>query len=97
MAGAILGLAAGLFLQSRKGKEMTKDARKKAMKLEAKIMKKIQAMGEMSQEKYEEIVDQLMDHYAKTKELAQKELPEVRKFLLGRWKSIAPYLTNEEE
>jgi gas vesicle protein len=29
-AGAALGLAAGLFLQSRKGKELTRDAMKKA-------------------------------------------------------------------
>ncbi len=97
MAGAVLGLAAGLFLQSKKGKELTKDARKKAIKLEAKVMKKLSEMGEMTKEKYEEVVDQLVEHYGKTKELAQKELPEVRKWLLSRWKSIAPYLETKED
>lgn len=94
-----MGLAAGLFLQSRQGKQLTKDAQKKAMKLQGQVMKKLEKMKELNQDKYEEVVDHLLAYYAKTKEIAGKELPEVRKFLMSRWKSMQAYLeaAREEE
>lgn len=87
-AGAILGLASGLFLQSRKGKELTKDARKKALALQKQVMKRIDKAGEMSKDVYEEIVDDVMKYYTKSKDLAAKEVPEVRSFLMSKWKEI---------
>lgn len=86
--GAVIGMAAGLFLQSRKGKELTKDAQKKAMALQKQVMKKLDGLETMTKEKYNEVVEQVLSYYEKTKEVAQKEMPEVRKYLLGRWKSI---------
>ncbi len=87
-AGAILGLASGLFLQSRKGKELTKDARKKALVLQKQVMKRINKAGEMSKDVYEEIVDDVVTYYGKSKDLAEKEIPEVRAFLMSKWKEI---------
>lgn len=97
MAGAVLGLAAGLFLQSRKGKQLTKDAQKKAMQLQGQLLKKLESAGDLSKEKYESLVDHVLGHYTKTKEIAEKELPEVRKFLLSRWKAMQGYLAIEKE
>ncbi|MBP9762143.1 YtxH domain-containing protein [Patescibacteria group bacterium] len=94
-AGAILGLAAGLFLQSRKGKELTKDAEKKAKMLQKQVMKKLEAAGEMSKEKYTEMVDQVVEFYQKSKDVAVKEAPQVRKYLLGRWNEVKGYLDKE--
>ena len=87
-AGAIIGLAAGLFLQSRKGKELTKDARKKAVVLQKQVMKRLEKAGEMTKEVYEEIVDDVVTYYGKSKDLAAKEIPEVRAFLMGKWKEV---------
>ncbi len=87
-AGAILGLAAGLFLQSRKGKELTRDAQKKASQLQAKVMKKLKSAEHLTKEKYADVVEDVLAYYAKSKDLAQKELPQVRTFLMGKWKSI---------
>ena len=87
-AGAILGLATGLFLQSRKGKELTRDAQKKAVLLQKQVMKKLKNIEKMTKGDYEEIVDHVLGYYAKTKEVAQKELPEIRSFLMKRWKDI---------
>ncbi len=92
MVGAALGVAAGFFLQSRKGKELTKDAQKKALQLQAQVMKKIQGMEHISKEKYAEIVEHVIAYYTKGKDLAQKEIPQVRTFLMGRWKSMEGYL-----
>lgn len=87
-AGAIIGLAAGLFLQSRKGKELTKDARKKALVLQRQVMKRIEKAGVMSKEVYEEIVDDVVKYYGKSKDLAAKEIPEVRAYLMSKWKEV---------
>jgi gas vesicle protein len=87
-AGAILGLAAGLFIQSKKGKELTKDARKKAMALQKQVMKRLQKTGEMTKATYEEIVEDVVKYYAKSKDIAAKEVPEVRAFLLSKWKEV---------
>jgi len=87
-AGAVIGLAAGLFLQSRKGKALTRDAMKKAMLLQKQVQKKLKAAGTMSKEKYVEIVDYVITYYTKSKEIAQKEIPVVRKFLMDQWKTI---------
>ena len=92
MAGAVLGLAAGLFLQSRKGKELTKDAQKRALKLQAQVMKKLGSMEGLTKEKYQEVVDHVLAYYAKSKEVAAKELPQVRTFLMNRWKAMQGYL-----
>lgn len=91
-AGAVLGLAAGLFLQSRKGKELTKDAQKKAAMLQKQVMKRLEAAGEMSKEAYTDMVDQVVEFYQKSKDIATKEVPEVRKYLLGRWKDIQSHI-----
>ncbi len=87
-AGAIVGLAAGLFLQSRKGKALTKDAQKKMIFLQKQVMKKLKQAEHLSKEAYEEIVEDILGFYVKSKELAAKELPQARSFLLKRWKDI---------
>ncbi len=83
-----MGLAAGFFLQSRKGKELTKDAEKKAVQLQGKIMKKLEKMNDLSKEKYAEVVDDVLAYYEKSQDIAKKEIPEVRAMLLKKWKAI---------
>ncbi len=95
MAGAVLGLAAGLFVQSKQGKQLTKDAKKKALVLQKQVMKKLDEMDDLTKEKYTEIVDQVLAYYAKTKDVAKNELPEVRAYLMGKWKMIEAYMKSQ--
>ncbi len=88
MVGSMVGLAAGFFLQSRQGKQLTKDAEKKAMQLQGKIMKKLESVDTLSKEKYAEVVEEVLAYYEKTKDIAKKELPEVRASLMKKWKAI---------
>jgi len=92
MAGALVGLAAGFFLQSRKGKVLTKDAQKKARELQKQVMKKLGDVSELSQDKYQDIVDHVLKYYTTSKEITRTELPEVKKFLSSRWKEIQSQL-----
>ncbi len=94
-AGAAIGMALGLFLQSRKGKELTKDAMKKAATLQKQVVKKLMSAEKITKEKYEEVVDQALKYYEKSKELAAKEIPAVRKQLMGEWKKIEKHLKNK--
>ena len=94
--GSVIGIAAGFFLQSRKGKELTKDAEKKAVQLQGKIMKKLQDVESLSKEKYTEVVDDVLSYYEKSQEIAKKELPAVRAMLMKKWKSIETKLKELE-
>lgn len=96
-AGTILGMAAGLFLQSKRGKQISKDAMKSAQVLQKRIMKKLDGVEELTKDKYEEVVDHVLEYYTKTKEVAQKELPQVRAFLLSQWKAVQAKLAKDEE
>ena len=96
-AGAALGMAAGLFLQSRKGKELTKDAQKKVKVLQKQVMKRLEDVEDISKEKYAEIFEQVVSFYEKSKDIATKEAPQVRKYLLSRWKEIQGYLPSGKE
>lgn len=87
-AGAVLGLAAGLFLQSRKGKELTRDSMKKAKLLQKQVQKKLKTAEDLTKDKYEDIVDYVVGYYSKSKEIAAKEMPVVKKFLMDQWKTI---------
>lgn len=87
-AGALLGIAAALFVNTKKGKQMTAEVEVKAKALQAKLMKKIQVAEELTKEKYTEVVDQIMDHYIETKEIAKTEIPVIRAFLMKKWSMI---------
>lgn len=88
MVGSMVGLAAGFFLQSRKGKELTKDAEKSMTQLQAKLLKKLQNVESLTKEKYADVVDEVLTHYEKSKDIAKKEVPAVRAALLKKWKSM---------
>ena len=88
LAGTVIGIAAGFFLQSKKGKEMTKDLTKKSVKLQAKLMKEIGNTTHMTKEKYENLVDSIIAYYEKSKELAKSEAPQIRAFLMKHWSKI---------
>ena len=88
IAGMILGVAAGVFLKSPEGKKAVKNARTKAMKFQAKITKELMSAKEMTEERYADLVDDMMAYYMTSKEIAKTEAPEIKSFLLGKWKEI---------
>lgn len=94
LVGSIIGVAAGLFIQSKKGKQMTKDLEKRAMKLQSKLMKELENAKDLTKEKYEGIVDNVVAYYVKSKEIAKKEAPEIRSFLVTKWKHIEQTMKN---
>lgn len=97
LAGAVLGVAASLFLQTKQGKQMTKDMQKKAAKLQVKLMKELEGVQQLSKEKYEELVDKMMAYYVKSKEVAKAEIPAIRSNLLKSWTQIQKQIESLKE
>ncbi len=99
LAGAIMGAAAGLFLKSSKGKELTAEAQVKAKELQKKLMKKLKSAESLTKESYESLVEELMGHYETTKEIAKKDIPQIRTYMLKKWSEIKKQLddVNDEE
>lgn len=88
LIGTALGVAAGLFLNTKKGKSMMKDAEQKAKKMQKTLMKELSSVTVLTKGKYEEIVDRLVTYYVKSKEIAKSEAPQIRRFLVAKWKEI---------
>ncbi len=88
VAGSILGVAAALFLQSPEGKRRSKELMRKSQKLHAHLMKELHSRGDITKQKYHDVVDQVMAYYTKSREVTKNELPEIRRFLLAKWKEI---------
>ena len=97
VAGVIVGVAASVFMHSKKGQQMTKQAEKKAKDLQKKLLQKLKSTEYLTKERYAEVVDQMMDFYAKGKHIASKEAPQIRTFLLKKWSEIERQLRSVAE
>jgi gas vesicle protein len=94
IAGALVGMAAGLFVQSKNGKALRKDLQKKGTDVQKKLMKELKGVKELTKDRYEDIVDKMLAYYEKSKEVAKNEVPEVRKFLMKNWTEVNKQLKN---
>ncbi len=94
VAGSIIGLAAGFFLQSKDGQKLLKDGHKKAEKLQAQLMKELSKDGVLTKQRYEALVDKMMKYYLTGKQITKTEAPAIRSFLLKKWKHIETQLKN---
>lgn len=88
LVGAAVGVAAATFLQSKQGKQLTKDLQKKTVALQKKVTMELKKVGDLTKESYQELVDKVVAYYVKTKDIAENEIPEVKKLLLAHWKNI---------
>jgi len=88
MLGAIIAVVAATFLQSKQGKVIKADLKKKMGVMHKKVGAELKKVKSVSKERYEELVDHVIDYYVKTKDVAQDEMPGVKKELMSSWKSI---------
>lgn len=88
MAGALLGVAAGIFMSSKEGKQMAKKLQAKANQIEKHLQQELAKKSELTQATYTEAIDNVLAYYAKSRQIAKSEIPALRKFLISKWKSI---------
>jgi uncharacterized protein (UPF0333 family) len=88
-ATLIAATAAGFYLYgSREGKEKRVKMRAWTLKAKAEVLENFEKMQEVTEEKYETIVDKVTAKYAKLKTVGEEEAQKLNKELKGHWKSI---------
>lgn len=93
--GTIIGVAAGLFVQSKQGDKLLKEIDKKAAVLQVKLMKQLKGAKKLTKAKYEDLVDEATDYYLKTKDVTIKEVPVIKKYMMNKWKEIEKQLKSK--
>ncbi len=88
IAGAAIGVATAVYLNTPKGKKMLQQVEKKTMALQKKLMIELDKTKNLTKERYDEIVEKLMAYYVKTKDVSATEVPEIRTYLKSKWKQI---------
>ena len=88
VAGAALAVGTAYYLKTPKGKKMLHQAEKKALAMQKKLVSELNKQKQLNKKNYEEAVKKVMAYYAKTKDIAATEVPEVRDYLLSKWKDV---------
>lgn len=95
--GALLaaGAAAFFFTQTKVGKDAGKKIKEEATQLSKTISHRVSKLRKMSQAKYDEIVDEIVDEYAKKKKLASTQVDSLKRDLKSHWKEVNRELKSE--
>ena len=88
LMGAALGVAAGMFLNSPKGKKVQRDIKKTAADFYSNLSSKMKTMKDVSEKKYKILVKDTMAKFEKAKKLTKAEAQELKKHADASWKHI---------
>lgn len=94
LAGAVFGIAAGIFMSSKQGKKLAKELKSQTTDIQARIVKELKKGKKMSEENYGMAIDNVLGYYAKSRKIASKEVPELRRYLMAKWKSVKKELAD---
>ncbi len=86
--GAMFASVAALLLAPKSGKKTRTDVQKLVNGLTKKLHKDVEAMREVSQERYEEIVSKSVSEYAKGRKMTEAYIDEMKKLLMSSWADV---------
>lgn len=89
VAGVALGVAAGLFLQSKRGKKLRKDAENYVADFYKYISPRLKKIGKMGREEYGEFMDMAVEQYAKAKKISSPLVKELKSTVKKSWNYFA--------
>lgn len=96
VAGGILGLAIFTFLKTKKGQQIKEYLKDNLDDLYEDVGQKLQGLGDTTKEKYDEIVDKLVNEYGQKKMLAAGMAVDLTRELQKKWLTFQLfYLYNE--
>lgn len=85
IAGAIFGIAAGIFMSSQDGKKMAKKLEVQAKGIEKKLRGEFKKKKDLTEGAYNEAIDSVLAYYLKSKKIAKTELPGLKHYLKDKW------------
>ena len=91
-AGLIAGVAAGLFLRSERAEGLADEASRLARLAKRRVTKGLSRAQRLSRATYEDVVEEILERYQDTRELAEGQVDQLRRSLLARWEEIGDRL-----
>jgi gas vesicle protein len=88
ITGAIFGVAAGIFMSSKKGKALARELRSQSMAIQKRIMREMKKSKAMTESAYRDSIDTVLAYYETSKQIASKEVPALRRYLMSKWKDV---------
>ncbi|MGB4253944.1 MAG: YtxH domain-containing protein [Minisyncoccales bacterium] len=90
LAGAIAGMIAGILVAPKKGEETRKELKNRLEKnkFAKEVAKRLEKMGEVTKEKYNQAVDEVSDIYRRAKKVKDEDLKEIVEEIRDRWPEI---------
>lgn len=88
--GAMLaaGAATYFFTQTKAGKQAAKQIKTTAIGLSKEISSRLHSAQKVSQKKYEDIVEQVVDEYAAQKKVGKHTVVALKRDLKTHWKEV---------
>jgi len=80
--GLVVGAVAAMFLTTKTGEELRSDVKKIAFDLKEKVEEKASKVKNLTNKKYSEIVNTVVNNYNKVKELTEKEIDLLKNILI---------------
>lgn len=91
LAGAALGVAAGMLLAPKPGKKLRKDIHDMAADIYKRAAPKLKKMKKLGEAEYKAFMDSAAKTYGKAKKLSEKEIAALRKEARGSWKHLSKH------
>lgn len=88
--GAVLaaGAATYFFTQTKVGKQAAKQIKTTAIGLSKEISRRLHSAQKVSQQKYDDIVEQVVDEYAAQKKVGKHTVVALKRDLKTHWKEV---------
>jgi gas vesicle protein len=74
LIGAALSIAAGLFMQSKKGKKLRSDIKEKTAEFYAYLAPKLKNMKQIGEKEFSEFIEAAAKDYAEVKKITSEEI-----------------------
>ena len=92
VAGVALGVAANIFLATKKGKELKSDITDMVADFYKFISPKIKKIEKMGEKEYKEFMKNATAQYAKTKKISEEMANDLAKNVQQSWKHFSKHL-----
>lgn len=92
VAGVALGVAASMFLASKKGKELKKDIKDVTADFYKYISPKVKKIGKMGEDEYKKFMKNAAEQYSKTKKISEDIAKDLVKDAQQSWKHFSKHL-----
>ncbi len=94
VAGIALGVAASMFLSSKKGKEFKKNIASVTADFYKYISPKLKKIGKMGEREYKEFMKNAVEQYSKAKKISEGMAKDLVKDAQQSWNHFSKHLGN---